>query len=78
MISRVSSGFVDNIGRRSSELCPLALEANVRNASYILVAISKVVSKEKNQLLHFAEQCPLNRNLLEIACLRELEGLHGV
>jgi hypothetical protein len=78
MIARISSSLVDDIGGSSSKLRPLALEAKVRDASHVFVAVAKVVGEEEHQLLHFAKQRALHGNLLEITCLRELECLDGV
>ena len=70
MISWVSSSLIDEIRRCSTELRPLALEAEVRDACDVLVAIAKVVGKEEHQLLNLAKQRPLNGDFLNIARLR--------
>lgn len=78
MIPRISSSLVDDIGGGSSKLRPLALEAKVRDASHVLVAIAKVVGEEKHQLLYFAKQRALHGDFLKITRLRQFERLNGI
>ena len=78
MITRVRRGLVQDVGRGSAQLHPLALEADVRDPGDVLVAVAKVVGEEERQPAHLAEEGALDRQLLDVRGSRQLKGLRGL
>lgn len=78
MIPRIRRRLIENITRRPSQLHPqLPLKPNITESSNIILPIREVIDKKQRHPSNRAKPRPLDGNLLDLGCLRQLKGLRG-
>lgn len=75
MIPRIRRRLIQKANRLPIQSHPLTLEPQIPNPRLILLAIPEIILEKQIQTPHAVEQRPLDRHLLDLRCLRQMQRL---